>query len=77
MSMASLSDSYSYRLMAALTICDCFSADRLVFCKNARAFIKGFTCPATASKRLNKLLNLVSYSLILTWLTLEIVDEVV
>ena len=60
--VASLSGSYSYRLMAALTICDCFSAEKLASLKNTCTFIKGFTCPTTASKRLDKMLNLVSYS---------------
>ena len=64
--------------LAELTICDCFSAYKLPFRKKTFAFIKGFTDPVTASKRLNKLLNLVSSSLILlTWLTLEVVHEVV
>ena len=58
--MASLSGSYSCRLMAALTIGHCFSADKLGFLKNKCALIKGFTCPATASKHINKMLNLVS-----------------
>ena len=62
--MASLSGLYSYRLVAALTTCDCFSADKVASLKNTCASIKGFTCPATASKRLNKTLNLVSQSLI-------------
>ena len=61
-----------------LTICDCFSADKLAFLKNTCAFIKGFTCPATASEPSQQ--NVESRVVIphfLAWLTLEVVDEVV
>ena len=62
--------------LAAPTISDCFSADKLAFLKDTCALITGFTCPATASKRLNNMLNLVIPDF-LSWLTLETVDEVV
>ena len=75
-SIAFLSGSYSYRLMAAPTICDCFSTDKLAFLKNTCALIRGFTCAATALKRLNNMLNLLIPDF-LSWLTLEIIDEIV
>ena len=76
--MASLSGSYSYRLMAALTICDCFSADKLAFLKNTCALNQRIHL---SSHRLEASQQQVESRVVipdfLTWLTLEIVDEVV
>ena len=76
-SIASLRSSYSYRLMAALTICDCFSANKLVsqehLCLNQRIHL--------SSHCLEVYRQNVEFSVVipdfLTWLALEIMDEII
>ena len=76
-SMASLSGSYSYRFMAALTICDCFSNDNLAFqehvCLNQRIHLSSH-CFEASQQNVESRVLITDF---LTWLTFEIVDEVV
>ena len=79
MSITSLSGSYSYRLMAAQTICDCFSADKSGpsqdhVCLNQRVHLSSHFLEASLNKIVESRVVIPDFH---TWLTLKIADEIV